>query len=161
MAKFEKELLASEEEQVETPFAGTPSTPSSRSVEALQDETQIREGTETTCNRLEELQDTLRHDIARGLEGWEQQETEVVVVEGGAVAIQQQEELAAQNEKLGQLAVGDQQDLVKAVNADLEDKEATEALLATQPKTFEIDEHRFRLRGIRARWLTRHQTKIT
>ena len=87
MAKFEKELLASEEEQVETPFAGTPSTPSSRSVEAPQDETQIREGTETTCNRLEELQDTLRHDIARGLEGWEQQETEVVVVEGGAVAI--------------------------------------------------------------------------
>lgn len=57
--------------------------------------------------------------------------------------------------------MGDQQDLVKAVNADLEDKEATEALLATQPKTFEIDEHRFRLRGIRARWLTRHQTKIT
>jgi len=68
MAEFEKELLASEEEQVESPFAGTPSTSSSRSVEAPQDETQIRERTETSGGRPEELQDTFRHGIAQGLE---------------------------------------------------------------------------------------------
>jgi len=82
------------------------------------------------------------------------------VVEGGVVAIQQ-EELAAQNKELGQLAVGDQQDLVKVVNADPADKEATEALLAAQPKIFEIDKHRFRLRGVRAQQLARRQTKTT
>jgi hypothetical protein len=157
MVEFEKELLALEEEQVESPFAGTPSTPSSRSVEAPQDETQIRERTETTSSRPEELQDTLRHGIALGFEECEQEETEEVEVEGGV----QQEELAAQVKELGHLAVGDQQDLVKVVNADLEKKEATEALPAAQPKTFEIDEHRFRLRGVRARQLAGRQTKTT
>jgi len=47
-----------------------------------------------------------------------------VVVEGGAVVMQQQEEF-------GLSVVGDQQDLVKVVDGnDYEDKEATEALLA-------------------------------
>ena len=38
---------------------------------------------------------------AQGLQGWERRETEVVVVEGGSVAIQQQQELVAQKEELG------------------------------------------------------------
>jgi hypothetical protein len=161
MTELEKELgLAWKEQQVESSSAGTPTSPSPRSAEAPQDETQIRERTENTGSRPEELQDTSRHGTAQGLEEWEQQETEVVV-EGGVVAIQQQEEFAAQNEELGQLAVGDQQDLFKVVNADPEDKEATEALPAAQPKTFEIGEHRFRLRGVRARQLAGRQTKTT
>jgi hypothetical protein len=64
----------------------------------------------------------------------------------------QQEELAAQKEELRPPAVGegDQQDLVKVVDADdLKDKEASKALPATQPEIPEINEHRFRLRGIR------------
>jgi hypothetical protein len=53
-------------------------------------------------------------------------------VEGGAVAMQQQEELAAQKEDLGHPAMGDQQDLVEVIDGDdPEDKEATEALPAT------------------------------
>jgi hypothetical protein len=161
MAELEKELgLALKEQQVESSSAGTPTSPSPRSAEALQDETRVRERAENTGSRLEELQDTSRHGTAQGLEEWEQQETEVVV-EGGVVAIQQQEELAAQNEELGQLAMGDQQDMAKVVNAGPEDKEATEALPAAQPKTFEIDEHRYRLRGVRARQLAGRQTKTT
>lgn len=162
MAELEKELgLALEEQQVESSSAGTPTSPSPRSVEAPQDETQSRDRTETTGSRPEELQDTSRHGTAQGLEEWEQQETEVVV-EGGAVAMQQQEELAAQKEELGHPAVGDQQDLVEVVDADdPEDKEATEALPAAQPKIPEIDEHRFRLRGVRARQLAGRQTKTT
>jgi hypothetical protein len=55
-----------------------------------------------------------------------------VGVEGGAVAVQQREELAAQEAKLGQPAGGDQQDLVKVVNLDdPKDKEATKDLLST------------------------------
>jgi hypothetical protein len=57
--------------------------------------------------------------------------------------------------------VGDQQDLVKVVGDDTEDKEATEALPAAQPKIPEIDSHRFRLRGVRARQLAGRQTKTT
>jgi hypothetical protein len=58
--------------------------------------------------------------------------------------------------------VGDQQDLVEVVNADdPKDKEATEALPAAQPKIPKIDEHRFQLRGVRARQLARRQTKTT
>jgi hypothetical protein len=58
--------------------------------------------------------------------------------------------------------VGDQQDLVEVdVADDPEDKEATEALPAAQPKIPEIDEHRFRLRGVRARQLAGRQTKTT
>jgi hypothetical protein len=69
----------------------------------------------------------------------------------GGVAMQQQEELAAQKEQHGQPAVGNQQDLVEVGDAgDPEDKEATGALPATQPKIPDTDEHRFRLRGIRA-----------
>jgi hypothetical protein len=59
--------------------------------------------------------------------------------------------------------VGDQQDLVEVVKADdPEDKEATEALPATQPEILEIpeiDERHFRLRGIRVRQLAGRQTK--
>ena len=76
--------------------------------------------------------------------------------------MQQQEELAAQKEELRQPAVGDQQDPVEVVDTDdPKDKEATEALLATQPEIPEIDEHRFRLRGVRARQLAERQTKTT
>jgi hypothetical protein len=56
-----------------------------------------------------------------------------VAVEEGGVAMQQKE-LAAQKEELRQPAVGegDQQDLVKIVDADdLKDKEASKALLFT------------------------------
>jgi len=100
MAELEKELgLAS---------------PTPRSVDAPGNDTQSRERTETTSSRPEELQDTSRHGTAQGLEEWEQQETEVVV-EGGAVAMQQQEELAAQKVELGHPAVGYQHDLVEVV----------------------------------------------
>ena len=85
-----------------------------------------------------------------------------MVVEGGGVAMQQQEELAVQKEELGQPAVGDQQDLVEVLDADdPKDKEATEALPATQPEIPKIDKHRFRLRRVRARQLPRRQTKTT
>jgi hypothetical protein len=151
--------LALEEQQVESSSAGTLTSLSPRSVETPQDETQSRERTETTGSRPEELQDTSRHSTAQGLEEWEQQETEVVV-EGGAVAMQQQEELAAQKEELGHPVVGNQQDLVEVVDADdPEDKEATEALLAAQPKI--PDEHRFRLRRIRTQPLAGRQTGTT
>jgi hypothetical protein len=84
------------------------------------------------------------------------------MVKGGAIMMQHQEELAAQKEELRQPAVGDQQDLVEVdVADDPEDKEATETLPAAQPKIPEIDEHRFRLRGIRARQLAERQTKTT
>ncbi|TVY89005.1 hypothetical protein LAWI1_G003347 [Lachnellula willkommii] len=141
IAKLEKELgLALEEQQVESSLAGKPTSPSPRSVKAPPDETQSRE--RTGC-RPEELQDTSRHGTAQGLEEWELQETGVVV-EGGAVAMQQQEEPAAQKEELGYTAVGDQQDLVEVVYADdPEEKEATDALLAAQPKI--PYGHRFRL----------------
>jgi len=140
MAELEKELgLALGEQQVKSSSAGTPTSPSPRSAEASQDEIQSRERSETTGSRPEELQDACRHGTpAQGLEEWEQRESEVVfVVEGGGVAMQQQEELVAQKEELGQPAVveGDQQDLVEVVDADdPEDKEATEALPATQPE---------------------------
>ena len=76
--------------------------------------------------------------------------------------MQQEEEVAAQQEELGLPAAGDQQDLVKVVDADdPTDKEATEALPATQPLVPKIDEHRLRLRGVRARQLSGRQTKIT
>jgi hypothetical protein len=162
IAELEKELgLALEEQQVESSSAGTPTSPRPRSVEAPPDETQSRERTKTTGSRPEELQDTSRHGTAQGLEEWELQETEVVV-KGGAVAMQQQEELAAQKEELGHPAVGDQQDLLEVVDADdPEDKEATEAMPATQPEIPEIDEHRFRLRGVRTQPLAGRQTKVT
>jgi len=61
MAELEKELgLALEEEQVKSLFAGAPSSLSPRSVEALQDEIQSRERSETTGGRQEELRDASR-----------------------------------------------------------------------------------------------------
>jgi hypothetical protein len=162
MAELEKELgLALEEEQVKSPFAGAP-TSSPRSVEAPQDKIQSRERSETTGSILEELRDASRRGSpAQDLEWWEQRETQVVV-EGGAVAMQQQEELAVQKEELRQPAVGDQQDLVEVNDVDdPEDKEATEALPAAQPKSPEMDERRFRLRGVRARQLAGRHTRTT
>jgi hypothetical protein len=108
------------------------------------------------------LQDSSQHGTAQGLEEWEHRESEVVVVvEGGGVAIQQQE-LAVQKEELEQPAVGDQLDPVEVVDADdPEDREAIEALPAVQPEIPEINEHRFRLRGVRARQLPGRQTKTT
>ncbi|KAL2063229.1 hypothetical protein VTL71DRAFT_5033 [Oculimacula yallundae] len=152
MAELEKELgLALEELQVELPSAGTPTSPSPRSAEAPPDGIQSREYTETTSSRPEELQDTSGNGTAQGLREWELQETEVEV-EGGPVAMQQQK-------GLGDPDVGDQ-DLVEVVDADdLEDKEATEILLAAEPKI--LVEHRFRLRGIRTQPLAGRQTKTT
>ena len=87
---------------------------------------------------------------------------EELVGEVGKVEIQQQEELARQNKELGRPALGDQQNLVKVDDTDDPmDKEATEALSATQPEIPEIDEHRFRLRGIRTQPLARRQTGTT
>jgi hypothetical protein len=156
MAELEKELgLVLGEQQVESLLAGTPTSLSPRSVEAPQDEIQSQERSETTGGRQEELRDASRRGSpAQDLEWWEQRETQVVVEEG-AVAMQQQEEL-------GQPAVGDQQDLVEVDDVDdPEDKEATEALPAAQPKTPEMDELRFRLRGVRARQLAGRQTRTT
>jgi DNA primase large subunit len=80
---------------------------SSRLVEVPQNESQSREHSETTGGRLNELRDASRHGIpARDLE-YKQRKTQVVV-KAGAVAVQQQEELTAQEEELGQPAVGDQ-----------------------------------------------------
>jgi len=78
--------------------------------------------------------------------------------------MQQQEELAGQKEELGQPAVGegDQQDLVEVIDVDdPKGKEATEALPATQSEIPEIDEHCFRLRGIRTQPLAGRQTGTT
>jgi hypothetical protein len=160
IAELEREVGLALVDQVQSIAARAPNSPRSRSVEALQDGIQSRECTETTGSRLEEPRDASRPgNLAQGLEEWEQRETRVVetpgrseprggelVGEAGGVAMQQQEELAGQKEELGRPALGDQQD-----------KEATEALPATQ---LEIDRHRFRLRGIRSR-LARCQTKTT
>ena len=163
-AELEKELvLACEKQQVDLSSACTPPSPSSRSVEEPQNEIQSRERIGTTGGILEELRDASRHSSpAQDLEWWEQQETQVGV-EGGAVAVQQQEELAAQEEELGQPAVGkgDQQDLVDVDADEPRDREATEALPATQPEIDQIDKHRFRLRGVRASKLPGRQTKTT
>jgi hypothetical protein len=86
-----------------------------------------------------------------------------VAVKSEGVAIQQ-EKLTAQKKELRQLAAGegDQQDLVKVVNTnDPKDKEATKTLPATQPKTPNINKHRFRLREIRTQPLARHKTRTT
>ena len=146
---------------MESLSAGTPTLPSPRSVEAPQDQIQSRERSETTGGRLDELRDASRHGTpAQDLE-WEQRETRVGV-EGGAAAVQQWEELAAQEAEFGQPAGGDQQDLVKAVDLDdPKDREATEDLPSTQPEIDRNDEHRFRLRGVRARQLAGRQTKTT
>ncbi|CZR67725.1 uncharacterized protein PAC_17624 [Phialocephala subalpina] len=161
IAELEKELELALAEQKNSLSASAPTPSRPRSIEARQDEIQSRKRTETTGSKPKELQNASPHGIAHGLKEWEQQETEVVV-EGGAVAMQQQKELVAQNKELGQPAVGDQQGVVEVVDADdPEDKEATEALPAAQPKIPEIDEHRFRLRGVRARQLTGRQTKTT
>lgn len=56
MARLEKELgLVLEVEQVKSPFASAPTSPSPRSVEAPRDEIQSRERSETTGSRPEEL----------------------------------------------------------------------------------------------------------
>jgi hypothetical protein len=60
MAELEKELgLAVEEQQMESSSAGPPNSPSTRSVEAPQEE--IQTGNLTTGSRPEELQATSRH----------------------------------------------------------------------------------------------------
>jgi hypothetical protein len=145
MAELEKELgLALEEEQVESSSASAPTSPSPRPVKAPQDEIQNRKRSEATGSTPEELQEVSRHGTARGLEEWEHRGSEVVV------------------EELGQPAVGDQQDLVEVADADNpEDKEATEPLPARQPESPEINEHRFRLRGVQVQQLPGRQTKTT
>ena len=127
MAELEKEPgLALGEHRVESSSAGTPTAPSPRSTEAAQDEIWSRRRSKTAVNRPEELRDASRYGTAQGLKEWKLQETGMVV-EGGAV--------------------GDQQVLVKVIDADdPKDKEPAEALPAAQPNIPEIDEHRFRPR---------------
>jgi hypothetical protein len=61
-AELEKELgLAWEKQQVESLSVCTPTSLSPRSVEALQNEIQSREGSETTGGRREGLRDASRH----------------------------------------------------------------------------------------------------
>jgi hypothetical protein len=73
--------------------------------------------------------------------------------------MQQRDELTGEKEELRRPALGDQQDLAGVIYVDFpKDKEATEALPATQP---EIDHHHFRLRGIRTQPLARRQTMTT
>lgn len=170
MAELEKELELATVDQINTSststLSSTPSSPRSRSIEAPQGEIQRRECNETTGSRPEEPRYASRHGTpAPGLGEWEQRETRMVetperseprweelVGEAGEVAMQQQEELRRP-------ALGDQQDLVEVVDAlDPEDKEPAEALPAAQ---LEIDNHRFRLRGIRARQLAGRHTKTT
>jgi hypothetical protein len=68
-------------------------------------------------------------------------------------------EIRRQGELPGWPAVGYQQNQAEVDDTDDPmDKEAPEALLATQ---LEIDKHRFRLCGIRTRQLPRRQTKTT
>jgi hypothetical protein len=109
-----------EKEQIKLLFVDVPTSPSPHSVEVPQNEIQNRERNETTSSRPEKPEDVCRYDIpVRDLEKWEQQESEmVVVVEGGGVAMQQQWDLAAQKEELGQPAVGEghQQDLAEVVD---------------------------------------------
>jgi hypothetical protein len=146
MVELERELrLALEEEQVESSLASAPTSPSPRSIEAPQDGIQSRERSEVAGSTSEALQEVSRHSTSRGLEEWEHRGNEVVVVE-----------------ELGQPAVGDQQALVEVADADeLKDKEAIEPLPATQSEFLEIDEYRFRLRGVRVRQLPGRQTKTT
>jgi hypothetical protein len=142
MAELEKELgLALKEQQVESPLASISILSSPCSVEIPQDETQSQEYTGTTNTILEE------HNTAQPFEEWEQLETELVGETRG-VAMQQQEKLAAQEEQLGQPAVGDQQDPVEVGADNPEDKEVIEILPATELEIPKSDEHRFRLRGI-------------
>jgi hypothetical protein len=173
MAKMARELGLFLGEQISILSANASSLPRPRSVEALLDESQSRERAET-IGRLEDPQDASRHGTpAQGL-GWEQQETQVVVEtlgrreleekelagEAEGVEMQQQEELGWQEEAPAQRNMDDQLDLVEVVDADdPKDKEAIEALPIMRPEVPEIDEHRFRLRGIRTRQLAERQTK--
>jgi hypothetical protein len=78
---------------------------------------------------------------------------EALMEEAGGVEIRQQGELA------GWPAVGDQQNQAEVDDTDNPmDKEVTEALPAKQ---LEIDNHHFRLRGIRTQQLAGRQTKTT
>jgi hypothetical protein len=57
---------------------------------------------------------------------------EELVGKGEGVEIQQQEEIVGQKEELGQLAVGDERDLIAIDGIDNpKDKEATKTLAAT------------------------------
>jgi hypothetical protein len=113
--ELDKELGLALMEQGKSLSAGAP-TSSPRSAEALQDEIQSRECTETTGSRPAELQDNSRYGTAHEPER-EQRQTEGVV-EGGGVAMRQREEPAAQEDELGQPAVGGQQDPVEVVDVD-------------------------------------------
>ncbi|KAG9245435.1 hypothetical protein BJ878DRAFT_541275 [Calycina marina] len=100
MAELEGELgLALGEQKVESSSVGTPSSPSPRSVEAPQNEIRGRGRSETTGSRPEELQDASRYGTAQRIKEWKRRKTEVV--EAGGVAMQEQQELAAQREELG------------------------------------------------------------
>ncbi|PVH67637.1 hypothetical protein DL98DRAFT_639498 [Cadophora sp. DSE1049] len=120
--------------------------PKSSSAEAPQDDIQSRERSETTGSRPEELRDACRCGTsAQGLE-WEQRETWVAVESLGRRELGEE----AVMEETGRVEVNDTDDRM--------DKEATEALPATQ---LEIDKLHFRLRGIRTQQLPGRQTKTT
>ena len=119
--------------------ACAPVSPHHRLVEAPQDKIQSRERTESTGSRPEEPRDASRHDTpAQAFKEWELREEELVG-EAGGVEMQQQEEIAGQKEELGRLAMDDGRDIVPVDGTDdPDDKEATEALPATQ---LEIDKY--------------------
>lgn len=107
-AELEYELTLALGEQGNPSSTRAPSSPRSRLAVALQDDTTTQECTEITISGREELQEASRYGTpAQGLEEWAQQETQVagetlaqrdpqeeeLVVDGGEVDMQQQEEV--------------------------------------------------------------------
>lgn len=168
MAELEKQLgLALGEQQVESSSACTLTSPSPRRPRHHRTRSRLENAAkplvvdQKSCEMLVDVVPQLQ-----GLE-WEQRETRVAVEslgrselgdealmeEAGGVEIRQRGELA------GWPAVGDQQNQVEVDDTDdPTDKEATEALPATQ---LEIDWHRSQLHGIRTQQLPGRQTKTT
>jgi hypothetical protein len=161
MAKLEKELgLALEEEQVESSPASAPTSPSPRLVKAPKNKIQSQEHSKTNNSRLEKPRHTYQYNTPTlplalpplfpspqvFLQPPKSPTTPTQGPKAGRVEIQQQKELIRQNKELGQLALGNRQNLVKVDDIDNPiDKEATKALLATQLR---INKHRFRLRRV-------------
>jgi hypothetical protein len=156
---------------VELLLASALTSLSPRSIEALENEIQSRERSETSSSRPEEPRDTCQRGTPAlppalpplfpspqvFLQPPKSPAAPTQVPEAGRVEIQQQEELVGQNKELRRPALGDQQNLVEVdATDDPLDKEATKALPATE---LGIDKHRFRLRGIRTRQLAGCQTK--
>jgi hypothetical protein len=90
MAELKKELgLALEEEQVKSSSPSAPTSPSPRSVEEVPRDPESRAQRKPPVADQKNCDASRRSNPAQDLEWLEQQETEVVVVEGGTVATQQ------------------------------------------------------------------------